>query len=96
MKKKYISVKKKVKLSLCLIKHYAMKVHGGVDAEIHISLTSVLVGGEWSVSRHGCFTPGERAPSTHWIGGWVGSRASLDNVESRIFLTLLGLNPSVV
>jgi hypothetical protein len=23
------------------------------------------------------FTPGERTPSTHWIGGWVGPRAGL-------------------
>jgi hypothetical protein len=22
--------------------------------------------------------PGERAPGTHWIGGWVGPRVSLD------------------
>jgi hypothetical protein len=24
------------------------------------------------------FTPGERTPGTHWIGGWVGLRAGLD------------------
>jgi hypothetical protein len=30
----------------------------------------------------------ERAPGAHWIGGWVGPRASLDNVEKRKFLTL--------
>jgi hypothetical protein len=28
------------------------------------------------------------ARSTHWIGGWVGPRVSLDNMEKRIFLTL--------
>jgi hypothetical protein len=27
--------------------------------------------------------PGERAPVTHWIGGWVGSRAILDVVVRR-------------
>jgi len=37
-----------------------------------------LDGGEWSVSRPSQFTPMERAPGTHWIGGWVGSRAVLD------------------
>jgi len=26
------------------------------------------------------FTPRERAPGTHWIGGWVGPRAILDVV----------------
>jgi hypothetical protein len=31
---------------------------------------------------------GERAPGTHWIGGWVGPRAGLDDVEKRKFLTL--------
>jgi hypothetical protein len=37
------------------------------------SLTSVLDGGEWSVSHPGRFTPRERAPGSHWIGGWVGT-----------------------
>jgi hypothetical protein len=40
----YINTKsKKVKLSLCLIKHYAMKAYGGVDEQNHIFLTSALV-----------------------------------------------------
>jgi hypothetical protein len=42
---------------------------------------SALVGGEWSASRPGRFTPGERAPSTYWIGGWEGPRAGLDDME---------------
>jgi hypothetical protein len=48
-----------------------MKVYGGMDVQIHIFLTLALVGGEWSASHPGCITPGERAPGTHWIGGWV-------------------------
>jgi hypothetical protein len=44
-------------------------------------LTSALVGGEWSTSRPGRFTPGERAPGTHWTGGWVDLRASRDDLE---------------
>jgi hypothetical protein len=51
-----------------------------------IFLTSALVGGEWSASRPGRFTPG-----THWIGGWVDPRAGLEDVEKRKFLTLSGL-----
>jgi hypothetical protein len=47
------------------------------------SLTSVLDGGEWSASRPSCLTPRERAPNTHWIGGWVGPRANLDMVLKR-------------
>jgi hypothetical protein len=45
-----------------LIKHYAMKAHGGVDLQIHIVLTTAVAGGEWSASRPACLTPGERAP----------------------------------
>jgi len=43
----------------------------------------VLGGGEWSASSPGCFTPRERAHGTHWIGGWMGSRTSLDVVVKR-------------
>jgi hypothetical protein len=50
-----------------------------------------LAGGEWSVSRPGSFTPGERAPGAHCTGGWVDTRADLDDMEKRKFLTLLGL-----
>jgi hypothetical protein len=60
---------------------------GGVDVYIHIFLTSALAGGEWSASRSGRFTPGERALSTHWIGGWVNPSAGLDRVEKITFLT---------
>jgi hypothetical protein len=51
-------------------------------------MTSVLDRGEWSTSRSGRFTPGARAPCTHWVGGWVDPRAGLDNVENGTFLTL--------
>jgi hypothetical protein len=37
--------------SASLIKHYDMKAHGEVDVQIHVFLTSALVGGEWSASR---------------------------------------------
>jgi hypothetical protein len=30
-----------------------MKAYGEVNVQIHVSLTSVLVGGEWSASRPG-------------------------------------------
>jgi hypothetical protein len=59
-----------------LIKHYAVKAYGGMDVQIHIFLISVLLGGEWSASRPGRFTP-----STHWIRVWVGPRAGLNYVE---------------
>jgi hypothetical protein len=53
---------------------------------VHIFLTSVLVGGEWSASRLSRFTPGTRC-----IGGWVEPRAGLNDVEKRKFLNLPGL-----
>jgi len=30
-----------------------------------------------SASLPGRFTPRERAPGTHWLGGWMGLRAVL-------------------
>jgi hypothetical protein len=42
-----------------------MKMYGGVDAQIHVFLTLALVGAEWSASRSGRFTPGEKAPCTY-------------------------------
>jgi hypothetical protein len=56
-------------------------------------LTSALDGGEWSVSRTGRFTPGERARGTHWIGGWMGPRGGLDAVEKRKILSCRVYNP---
>jgi hypothetical protein len=66
-----------------------MKAYGGVDVQIHVFLTSALVGG--GASRLGHFTPGERVPGTHWIGGWVGPRTGLADMDNRIFLPLPGL-----
>jgi hypothetical protein len=75
-----------------------MKAYVGVDVYIHIFLTSALVGGEWSASRSGRFTPEESVPGAHWIEGWVGPRAGLDDMEERKFLTCRNWNsdPSVV
>jgi hypothetical protein len=58
-----------------------MKAFGVVDAYINIFLTSALVAGEWSASRSGRFTPVESASGTHWIGGWVGPTANLNDMQ---------------
>jgi hypothetical protein len=62
-----------------------------MDVLINIFLTSALVGGEWPASSRCRFTLQEKAPPTHWIGGWVGPRAGLKDMEKRKFLTLPGL-----
>jgi hypothetical protein len=56
-------------------------------------LASTLYGGEWSATRPCRFTPGERAPGTHRIGGWVGPRVGLDAVEKRKVLHCRESNP---
>jgi hypothetical protein len=40
-----------------------MNTYGWVDVQIHAFLASALFGGEWSASRPGRSTPGERASS---------------------------------
>jgi hypothetical protein len=66
-----------------------MKAYGGVDVKIHVFLTSAL-GGVVSFRPRPLY-PGERAPGTNWIGGWVGPRTGLDDVERRKLLPLPGL-----
>jgi len=51
------------------------------------SLTTALGRGEWSASRPSSFTARERAPGTHWIGGWLGPRAVLVAVVDRLDVT---------
>jgi hypothetical protein len=58
-----------------------MNEYRGVDVETHVFLTSALVGGKWLASRPCRFNPGERGPGAHWIGGWMGPRAGLKNME---------------
>jgi hypothetical protein len=84
--------KGKLKLSLCWT-NWALRHEGvwGSEYTDLLLLTSALLGGEWSTSRLGRFTPGECAPGTHWIGGWVDLRAGLHDVEKKKLLTLPGL-----
>jgi hypothetical protein len=83
----------KVKLTLCLINkalcHEDIWGSGGIAPPF---LTSALDGGEWSASRPYRIIPRERAPGTHWVGGWVGPRAGLDAVEEKHF-ALPGIEP---
>jgi hypothetical protein len=65
-----------------------MKTYGGVDEQMNVFLTPTLAGGECSASRPCRFTPGEGAPSTHWIRGWVEPRTDLNDMEKWKFFTL--------
>jgi hypothetical protein len=62
-----------------------MKACVVVDVYIHSFFTSALAGGEWSASLPGRFTPG--APCAHWIGGWMDTRAGVDDVEKILVST---------
>jgi hypothetical protein len=76
-----------------------MKTYGGVDVLFQILLTSALAGGERQLHTPAALHPGKQPPCTHLIGGWVGPRAGMDNVEKRKFLTPQGTqnsDPSVV
>jgi hypothetical protein len=69
------------------------KIHvqrsGGIDPRIH-NLDSRW---RWVVTftRLGRLIPGEWAPGTHWLGGWVGSRPALDSEEQKNVLHPLGM-----
>jgi hypothetical protein len=62
-----------------------MKAYWGMGVWLHAFLTSALGGGEWPASRPGRFTPKERAPGTHWIGGWVGPRGNKFICSDRLW-----------
>jgi hypothetical protein len=54
-------------------------------------LTSAVAGAEWSASRPCRFTPGEIASGTYLIGGRIGLRIGLKDVQRRKILPLPGL-----
>jgi hypothetical protein len=61
---------------MCLTKQEAV---WGTDVQIHVYLTTALVGGGRSTSHTGCFTPKESDPAINCIRGWVGPKASGEN-----------------
>jgi len=74
----------KVKLSLCLTKHHTVKTYwwsGGIGLRILCLGTRM----RWSATRHGRFTPRERALGSHWIRGRVGPRTGMNTVVNRKF-----------
>jgi hypothetical protein len=69
-----------------------MKTYG----EWRYSSTILYLGTRWrwSASRPDRSTPEERSPCTHFIGGWVGPGAGLDEVEKREILARRESNPA--
>jgi len=55
-------------------------VSGGVVPRIR---NLGIKGGEWSASRLGRFSRGDRASGTHWTG-WVGPTAGLDTISVNV------------
>jgi len=47
------------------------------------SLTSALGEGEWPASRCARFTPWERVPATHWIGGFMKAEKRINSSSSQ-------------
>jgi hypothetical protein len=62
-----------------------------VEVYLHVFLTAALAGGDLPASRSDRLSHGKRAPCTQWIGGWVGPRTGLDDMEKRKILPLPGL-----
>jgi hypothetical protein len=56
-------------------------------------MTSVIDGDKLLASRSSRFTTGERAPSAHWLGGWVGPVTGLDAMEKRNMFPYKETNP---
>jgi hypothetical protein len=49
-----------------------------------------------SVTPRPRFTPGERTPDAHWVGGWVGFRTDVDTEAEGKILCLFRDRTSVV
>jgi hypothetical protein len=60
-----------------------MKAYWGVEVQLHAFLTSALEGGDGQLHAPAALPPGKEPPSTHWIWGWVGTRAGLDTKVRR-------------
>jgi hypothetical protein len=59
-----LTLDRKEKLSMCVIKQHAIK-HMGSGGIVPRFLTSAVDGGEWSASRPSCLIPRETAPGAH-------------------------------
>jgi hypothetical protein len=85
-------IRQKVKLSLCLTNSALRNEDVWGSGCIYPHFLDLDTSWRWVVS----FTPlplypRERAPGTHFIGGWVEPRAGMDDMEKWKYFTLPGL-----
>jgi hypothetical protein len=80
------------------VEHHAMKAYWGGGGGIAPRVLDLGTKWRWAVSfTHLSLYPRERAPGTHWIGGWVGPRAGLDKVvERKILIPCRDSNPPII
>jgi hypothetical protein len=55
----FVWTTRKVKMSLCSIKHHDNKTYCGAEIKIHAFLIIAVYWDEWSITRSGLFNPGE-------------------------------------
>jgi hypothetical protein len=74
-------ISKLVSVSLCITKHYAMKIIKRLRICVHVFLTLAIVVAECSDPSPCGFILEERAPPTHLVGGLEDHRIDLDDME---------------
>lgn len=78
-----------LKLFICIIKHNAFKIYGGMEVKLHIYLTLALHRGKWFASCVSHFTPWERASSSNCIGDWKVPRAGLSYAWNETLIPVI-------
>jgi hypothetical protein len=75
-----------MQLPLCLIKNYAMTSYGWLEVQFHVFLISSMGGGEgWSqLHALAALPPAKISPGNNCIGGCVGPRLGVNDVEKII------------
>lgn len=58
-------------------------MYGGKEVYLHSFLMLALDAGEWAISIPDCWTLGESALNSHWIGAWVDPRVWLGHIREE-------------
>jgi hypothetical protein len=90
-------IKVKVKMPLCLT-NSTLRYEDVWESEcVDPCFLGLSTSWKWVISfMPRPLYPGERALGTHWMGGWVGPRAGLDDMGKWKFLTILGVELSIM